>query len=137
MICNNITELTKELDKCIEMAIKDSADEVKEKLEEYIENYYNEYAPKKYPRTFQFRNSPKSISKKNKAEVYIDESMMHYKEATARQVLDWANQSLHGGMEVDGADSMFWDDFMEWVEFDLEDLIAKNLKKYGMEVTKN
>lgn len=96
-------------------------------IDEAIERYYDNYEPALYKREYQFYRSciktqPKWTGNTVEVVVYVDYNSMVYrsrKEGQARpsgkQVVDWASQGLHGGLDV-GDDYMFWEDSMNKID---------------------
>lgn len=72
-----------------------------------------------YRRQFGFLRSavkvePKVVGNKVTAFVFIDEDYMdNYYNATGHQVASWANQGLHGGLDVGNSTPHVWDDTMQ------------------------
>lgn len=95
------------------------AERVYETLNYFLQEYYNSYDPVSYRRTKDFLYSavkvePKIKGNKVVASVYIDtESMDNYYNATGVQVAEWANQGLHGGLDLGGNTPHVWDDTMK------------------------
>ena len=88
-------------------------------LNHFLQEYYSSYSPVSYRRQYDFLRSavkvkPKQIGNKVVASVYIDyESMDDYKGVTGYQVVDWANQGLHGGLDVGNNTPEVWNDTMD------------------------
>lgn len=101
----------KELSKAIQpMLLKMTnqlADRVYETLNYFLQDCYSGYDPLFYQRTKDFLYSAVKVEAKPykggvKASVYIDyDSLDSYKGVTGYQVVKWADDGLHGGMEVD------------------------------------
>ena len=115
-------------------------------IDDAIKQYYDNYHPSHYKREYQFYKSciktkPKWNGNTVEVEVYIDYNSMVYKpkkvdqeRPSGRQIVDWAAEGLHGGLDV-GDDARFWEDSMEeidkgWVLAD----IANILKTKGFTV---
>lgn len=102
-------------------------------IDDAIKRYYDNYTPERYEREYQFYRSciktqPKWVGNTIKVEIYIDYNSMVYKprnemkeRPSGKQVVDWANAGLHGGLDV-GDDERFWEDSME--ELDRSDVFA-------------
>lgn len=139
----NMNEIYKALDKTMYNLANMAGDKVKELIDSFIMLYYNNYTPKSngYIRTYQFLEScirSKVIKEGNGyyVMVYIDTANLDYEEATGEQVVDWANQGLHGGMDV-GDNVRFWDESMDMLinKGYLVKLFSEYLKKNGLKVT--
>ena len=93
-------------------------EEVYSAINYFIIQYYNEWTPSQYQRTEAFLQSAfktdvKKIGNGYQAIVGIDyESLNEYEEATGFQTVTWANEGLHGSLDV-GTDTHVWDDAME------------------------
>lgn len=92
---------------------------VYETLNYFLQEYYNSYSPLYYRRQMDFLRSavkvkPKRVGNKVVAYVYIDtDSMDNYYNATGYQVATWANEGLHGGLDVGNNTPHVWDDTMK------------------------
>lgn len=95
------------------------AERVYQTLNFFLQEYYNSYDPVSYRRQYDFLRSavkvePKIKGDKVEAAVYIDtDSMDNYYNASGYQVASWANQGLHGGMNVGNNTPHVWDDTMD------------------------
>lgn len=116
---NNMDELEKALLPDMMKMIDGMATKVYETLNYFLQEYYSSYSPKSYRRQYDFLRSavkvePKVVRGKVIASVYIDyESMDDYYEASGYQVVNWANQGLHGGLDVGNNTPHVWDDTMD------------------------
>ena len=131
--------LVNEINKRVEKAIKIVAEEVCNKLHECInEQYYNDpgFYPNVYQRTEAFLNSAAyEMLGGNSARVGIDTSSMHYKNGfSARQVVDWAKESMHGSPLYQTDTEDFWSVFIEWTDDNVQSLLRSELKKQGLNV---
>lgn len=94
------------------------ANEVYEAINFFLNQYYEEYNPIRYQRSYDFLHSAfktnvKKIGNGYEAVVGIDyESLNDYDNATGYQVVSWANEGLHGGLDF-GTDTRVWDDAMD------------------------
>lgn len=85
-------------------------------LNYFLQDYYNDYSPEYYRRQYDLLRSavkvePKRVGSKVMASVYIDyDSMDNYYNATGYEVVSWANQGLHGGLDVGNNTPHVWDD---------------------------
>ena len=95
------------------------AERVYQTLNFFLQEYYNSYDPVSYRRQYDFLRSavkvePKIKGNRVEASVYIDtDSMDNYYNATGYQVASWANQGLHGGMNVGNDTPHVWNDTMD------------------------
>lgn len=139
---NNMKELEKALMKELVEMVDVMAERVYETLNYFLQEYYDSYTPSSYRRQYDYLRSAvkvKPIIKGNKviASVYIDtDSMDNYYNATGEQVATWANEGLHGGLDVGNNTPHVWDDTMrETVEKgELLKAAIKYLKDKGYSV---
>ena len=139
---SNMKELEKALLPNMKEMVNIMATKVYETLNYFLQEYYNSYQPSSYRREYDFLRSavkvePKIVGSKVIASVYIDtDSMDNYYNATGHQVATWANQGLHGGLDVGTNTPNVWDDTME--ETIKNDELLKSaiqyLKKKGYDV---
>lgn len=114
----NMNDLKKALLPTMTNMVDMLAERVYETLNHFLQEYYSSYSPISYRRQYDFLRSavkvkPKQIGNKVVASVYIDyESMDDYK-VTGYQVVDWANQGLHGGLDVGNNTPEVWNDTMD------------------------
>lgn len=113
---SNMDELAKALLPTMQNMADELAERVYETLNHFLQEYYNSYDPSSYYRQYDFLRSVVKVDAKVKgnkviASVYIDtDSMDHYYNATGYQVATWANQGLHGGLDVGNNTPHVWDD---------------------------
>lgn len=116
---SNMDELEKALLPTMTKMVDVMATKVYETLNYFLQEYYSSYNPKSYRRQYDFLRSavkvePKIVRGKVVASVYIDyESMDDYYDASGYQVVSWANEGLHGGLDVGNNTPHVWDDTME------------------------
>lgn len=116
---SNMDELEKALLPTMTKMVDVMATNVYETLNYFLQEYYSSYTPKSYRRQYDFLRSavkvePKVVRGKVVASVYIDyESMDDYYDASGYQVVSWANEGLHGGLDVGNNSPHVWDDTME------------------------
>ena len=116
---SNMDELEKVLMGEMAKMIDVLAERVYQTLNFFLQEYYNSYDPVSYRRQYDFLRSavkvePKIKGNKVEASVYIDtDSMDNYYNATGYQVASWANQGLHGGMNVGNGTPHVWNDTMD------------------------
>ena len=116
---SNMDELEKALMPTMLKMVDVMATKVYETLNYFLQEYYDSYDPVSYRRQKDFLYSavkvePKIVRNKAVASVYIDyESMDNYYNATGLQVVQWANQGLHGGLDVGDNTPHVWDDTMD------------------------
>ena len=93
------------------------ADRVYENLNYFLLDYYEGYDPSSYQRTKDLLYSAVKVDAEPykggvRARVYIDTDVMDsYRNVSGYQVAEWANEGLHGGIEVDHKPHV-WDDTM-------------------------
>ena len=116
---SNMKELEKALLPDLMKMVDVMAERVYETLNYFLMEYYNSYTPSSYRRQYDFlrsaiKTNPKRVGNKVVAYVYIDtDSMDNYYNATGEQVATWANQGLHGGLDVGDNTPHVWDDTMK------------------------
>lgn len=116
---SNMDELEKALLPQMTKMVSVLADRVYETLNYFLQEYYNSYNPKSYRRQYDFLRSavkvePKIVRSKVIASVYIDyENLDDYYEASGYDVVNWANQGLHGGLDTGNNTPHVWDDTMD------------------------
>lgn len=112
-------ELAKALLPAMQNMADQMAERVYETLNHFLQEYYNSYNPRSYRRQYDYLRSAVKVDAKVKgnkvvASVYIDtDSMDDYYHATGYQVATWANEGLHGGLDVGNNTPHVWDDTME------------------------
>lgn len=115
----NMDELAKALLPTMQNMADELAERVYETLNYFLQEYYNSYNPRSYRRQYDFLRSVVKVDAKVKgnkavASVCIDtDSMDDYYNATGYQVATWANDGLHGGLDVGNNTPHVWDDTME------------------------
>ena len=115
-IVNNMNELEKALLPYMTKMVDTMAERVYETLNDFLKEYYSSYNPISYRRQYDFLRSavkiePKLVADRVEAYVYIDyDNMNHYKGVSGYQVVDWANQGLHGGLDVGDNTPHVWED---------------------------
>ena len=115
---NNINELEKALKPALIKMVDQLADRVYQILNYFLNDYYTGWTPDSYSRTEAFLRSAVKVDAHPyqggvKASVYIDyDALDSYKCVTGYQVVKWANEGLHGGMEV-GHKPHVWQDTMD------------------------
>lgn len=115
----NMDELAKALLPAMQNMADQMAERVYETLNHFLQEYYNSYNPRSYRRQYDYLRSAVKVDAKVKgskvvASVYIDtDSMDDYYNATGYQVATWANEGLHGGLDVGNNTPHVWDDTME------------------------
>lgn len=116
----NMNELASALNPTMLGIVDIMSDRVYEVLNFFLQEYYNSYNPSTYQRQFDFLRSavkvePKIVGSKVIASVYIDYgSMDNYYEATGYQVIEWANQGLHGGTIEGNNTPRVWNDTIKY-----------------------
>ena len=141
---SNMDELQKALMPMMTKMVDELAERVYETLNYFLQEYYNDYDPKSYRRTKDFLYSavkvePKIVGNKVAASVYIDtDSLDNYYNATGEQVVRWANEGLHGGLDTNSNTPHVWDDTMDETvnNGELLKLAVEYLKSKGISVTR-
>ena len=116
---SNMAELEKALLPDMKKMVGLMADKVYKTLNFFLQDYYDSYSPSSYRRQYDYLRSavkvePKVVGNKVVASVYIDtDSMDNYYGVTGEQVATWANQGLHGGLDVGNDTPHVWDDTMK------------------------
>ena len=137
----NMQELAKALQPTLLKMTDKLADRVYETLNYFLLDYYSGYEPSSYQRTRDFLYSAVKVDAKPykggvRASVYIDyESLNSYKNVSGYQVVTWADQGKHGGMEVDHKTHV-WQDTMDNTvnNGELLKLAIEYLKSHGISV---
>ena len=112
---NNIDELQIALMPELKRMVDRLSQRVYETLNFFLREYYNSYDPTSYRRQYDFLHSAikaDSRIKGNKVEayVYIDyNAMNNYRKVSGLQVVTWANEGLHGGLDVGNNTPHVWD----------------------------
>ena len=141
---SNMNQLQAALMPTMAKMVDTLAERVYETLNYFLQEYYKSYDPVSYRRTKDFLYSAVKVESKIKgnkvvASVYIDtESMDNYYNATGVQVAQWANQGLHGGLDVGNNTPHVWDDTMKTTveNGELLKLAMDYLKSKGFSVRK-
>ena len=139
---SNINDLAAALQPTMLGMVNKMKERVYQTLNYFLQEYYNSYDPEYYRRAYNFLYSslkvePKRVVNKVVASVYIDyNSMDRYVAATDYQVATWANQGLHGGLDVGNNTPRIWDDTIENTvdNGELLKLAIKYLKSKGFTV---
>lgn len=134
-------ELAKALQPTLLKMTDQLADRVYENLNYFLLDYYEAYDPVSYQRTKDFLYSAVKVEAKPykggvKASVYIDyDSLTGYRNVSGYQVAKWANEGLHGGIEVDHKPHVWNDTMRETVDNgELLRLAIDYLKSKGFSV---
>lgn len=137
----NMDELARALQPVLLRTVDKLADRVYKTLNYFLQDYYAGYDPTSYQRTKDLLYSAVKVDAKPyrggvKASVYIDyDALNNYSGVTGYQVVKWANEGLHGGMEVDHKPRV-WDDTMDETvnNGELLRLAVEYLKSQGISV---
>lgn len=95
-----------------------ASEEVYEAINFFLARYYSEWKPSSYTRSFDLLHSAFKTEVKRKGNGYyvvvgIDyESLNNYENATGFEVINFANNALHGGLDV-GTDTRVYDDAVD------------------------
>ena len=137
----NMNELAKALQPVMMGMVNKMADSVYETLNYFLLDYYAGYEPSSYQRTRHFLYSAVKVDAEPykggvRASVYIDyDSQNSYKNVSGYQVVSWADQGLHGGMEVDHKPHVWQDTMDETVNNgEILKLAIEYLKSHGISV---
>ena len=115
---DNMNDLSKALMPSLKGMVDVMANRVYETLNFFLQKYYDSYNPIYYRRQYNFLRSAIKVNArivrgKVVAAVYIDtDSMDNYYEASGLQVATWANEGLHGGMNLGTNTPHVWDETM-------------------------
>ncbi len=139
---SNMNQLAAALQPTMLGMVNEMKERVYQTLNYFLQEYYNSYDPEYYRRQYDLLRSavkvePKRVGNKVVASVYIDtDSMDRYYEATGYQVATWANQGLHGGLDVGNNTPHVWDDTIRNTvdNGELLKLAVKYLKSNGFSV---
>ena len=137
----NMKEFAKALQPTLLNMTDQLADIVYETLNYFLLDYYAGYEPSSYQRTKDFLYSVVKVDAHPykggvRASVYIDyESLNSYKNVTGYQVVKWADEGKHGGMEVNHKPHV-WQDTMDMTvnNDELLRLAVNYLKSKGFSV---
>ncbi len=116
---SNMQQLSAALMPYMEGMVDQMAERVYQTLNYFLQNYYDSYSPEYYRRQYDLLRSAVKVDAKVKgnkviAYVYIDyNSMDNYYNASGYQVASWANQRLHGGLDVGDNTPRVWDYTMD------------------------
>lgn len=137
----NMNELAKALQPVMMGMVNKMADSVYETLNYFLLDYYAGYEPSSYQRTRDFLYSAVKVEAESykgsvRASVYIDyDSLNSYKNVSGYQVVSWADQGLHGSMEVDHKPHVWQDTMNETVNNgEILKLAIEYLKSHGISV---
>ena len=114
----NMKELNKALQPVMMGMVNKMAERVYETLNYFLLDYYAGYEPSSYQRTKDFLFSAVKIDAQPykggvRASVYIDyDSLNSYRSVSGYQVVKWADEGKHGGMEVNHKPHV-WQDTMD------------------------
>lgn len=137
---SNMNELAKALQPVMLKMVDQLADRVYETLNYFLQEYYDGYDPVYYHRLQDFLHSAVKVDAHPykggvRASVYIDYDSLNGYGVTGYQVAKWANEGLHGGMEVDHKPHVWQDTMDETVNNgELLKLAVDYLKSKGFSV---
>lgn len=103
---NNMNDLQKALMPTMTKMVDVMAERVYQTLNYFLDEYYKDWTPESYRRTFDFLRSAVKVDAKPyrngvRASVYIDyDAMDDYVNASGFDVARWADNGMHGGLEV-------------------------------------
>lgn len=138
---SSMNELAKALQPIMLKMVDQLADRVYETLNHFLQDYYSGYEPSSYQRTKDFLYSAVKVDAHPykggvRASVYIDyDSLDSYRNVSGYQVAKWADDGLHGGIEVDHKPHV-WQDTMDNTvnNGELLKLAVEYLKSHGISV---
>ncbi len=116
---SNMNELAAALKPTMLGMVNEMTERVYQTLNYFLQEYYDSYDPEYYRRQRDFLRSavkvePKVKGNKVVASVFIDtDSMDSYYGATGDQVATWADQGLHGGLDVGHNTPHVWTNTIE------------------------
>lgn len=116
---SNMQQLSAAMMPYMEGMVNQMVERVYQTLNYFLQEYYSSYDPKYYRRQYDLLRSevkvePKRVGNRVVASVYIDyDSMDNYYDATGYQVVSWANQGLHGGLDVGNNTPRVWNDTID------------------------
>lgn len=138
---SNMDELAKALQPVLQKTVDKLADRVYETLNYFLQDYYSGYDPTSYQRTKDLLYSAVKVDAQPykggvRAMVYIDyDALNSYRGVSGYQVVKWANEGKHGGIEVDHKPHVWQDTIDETVNNgELLRLAVEYLKKEGISV---
>lgn len=138
---SNMKELNKALQPTLLKMTDRLAERIYETLNYFLQDYYAGYDPSSYQRTLEFLHSAVKVDAQPykggvRARVYIDyDSLDSYRSVSGYQVAKWANEGLHGGMEVDHKPHVWQDTIDNTVNNgELLRLAVEYLKNHGISV---
>lgn len=137
----DMNELAKALQPTLLKMTDRLAERVYKTLNYFLQDYYAGYEPSSYQRTLDFLHSAVKVEAQPykggvRARVYIDyDSLDSYRGVLGYQVAKWANEGLHGGLEVDHKPHV-WQDTMDNTvnNGELLKLAVEYLKNHGISV---
>ena len=138
---SNMDELVTALQPVMLKMVDQLADRVYETLNYFLQDYYSGYEPSSYQRTKDLLYSAVKVDAHPykggvRASVYIDyDSLNSYRNVTGYQVVKWADDGKHGGMEVDHKPHVWQDTMDETVNNgELLKMAVEYLKSHGISV---
>lgn len=137
---SNMNELNKALQPVMMGMVNKMAERVEQNLNYFLQDYYSGYEPSSYQRSKDFLHSAVKLDAHPykggvRASVYIDYDSLDSYGVSGYQVAKWANEGLHGGMEVDHKPHVWQDTMDETVNNgELLKLAVDYLKSKGFSV---
>lgn len=136
-----IIDVNNYIESACEKAIEIVAERMTNELESYIrEDFYNQYRPRFYDRTYQLLKSPKyNMINSRSAEVFVDMNEIHYLiddpayNYDKTDIVKLASLGYHGTIDI-FRPGMFWEDFVEWCNKNVPNLMKSALKSQGVPV---
>lgn len=140
-VFKTIIDVNNYIESACEKAIEIVAERMTNELESYIrEDFYNQYRPRFYDRTYQLLKSPKyNMINSRSAEVFVDMNAIHYLiddpayNYDKTDIVKLASLGYHGTIDI-FRPGMFWEDFVEWCNKNVPNLMKSALKSQGVPV---
>lgn len=143
MIFRSPAEMQKFLDTACNKAVESTCNRLLGKLQELImSEYYDSYDPTQYQRTFQFYKSAMTKMLSTACgQIFMNPDKMNYPFSGrgwswdgATQIYE-ANQGSHGGWSTDESRKhRYWDEFEEYCEKNVYQLLREELIKQGVPI---
>ena len=140
-VFKTVIDVNNYIESACEKAIKNVAERMTNELESYIrEDFYNQYKPRFYDRTYQLLKSHKyNMINSRSAEVFVDMNAIHYLiddpayDYDKTDIVELASLGYHGTIDI-FRPGMFWEDFVEWCNKNVPNLMKQELKRQGIPV---
>lgn len=136
----DLSSLKSAFKKTLAHATNNMSKKVLDKVDEEFMNYYLDYNPLVYNRTGAMSYVPKktdAILSGNSvnAEVFLDTDYDYdVGNWSGKEVIESANQGLHGGQDLGTGDVKVWDNPINEIDSNSHAMWAESLKKAGLNV---